>query len=93
MYIVMIIESFVVVGPVMAVPRIIILTILICMAILVTYYLSVLVVIITIVMLVLFMLSAAGSGTEYKCPHCNRTFTSARDQAGPARIAEAESNL
>jgi len=81
MYIVMIIESFVVVGPIMAVPRIIILTILMLMAVLVTYYLSVLVVIIAIVMLVLYMLSAAGS-SQYKCPHCGRTFTSSVGSSG-----------
>jgi len=75
MYIVMIIESFVVVGPIMAVPRIILLTILILMAILVTYYLSVLIAIIAVIMLVMFMLSAAASGTNYKCPHCSRTFS------------------
>ena len=81
MYIVMIIESFVVVGPIMAVPRIIILTILMLMAVLVTYYLSVLVVIIAIVMLVLYLLSAAGS-SQYKCPHCGRTFTSSVGSSG-----------
>jgi len=81
MYIVMIIESFVVVGPIMAVPRIIILTILMLMAVLVTYYLSVLVVIIAIVMLVLYMLSAAGS-SQYRCPHCGRTFTSSGGSSG-----------
>ena len=75
MYIVMIIESVIVVGPIMAIPRIIILTILMLMALLVTYYLSVLVVIVAIVMLVLFILSAAASNTKYKCPHCYRTFT------------------
>ncbi|MEI7491479.1 MAG: LamG-like jellyroll fold domain-containing protein [Bacteroidota bacterium] len=82
LYIVMIIESFVVVGPIMAVPRIIILTILIFMAILVTYYLSVLVVIVAIVMLVLYALSAAASNSEYRCPHCNRTFTSSAGSSG-----------
>jgi hypothetical protein len=82
MYIVMIIESFVVVGPVMAIPRVIILTILILMAVLVTYYLSVLVVIIAIVMLVLYILSAMGSGSQYKCPHCYRTFTSGPGSSG-----------
>lgn len=82
MYIVMIIESFVVVGPIMAIPRIIILTILILMAILVTYYLSVLVVIVAIVMLVLYAISAAASSSEYKCPHCGRTFTSSAGSSG-----------
>jgi len=82
MYIVMIIESIIVVGPLMAIPRVIILTILMLMALLVTYYLSVLVLIIAIVMLVLFMLSAAGSGTQYKCPHCHRTFSSSPGSSG-----------
>jgi hypothetical protein len=82
MYIVMIIESVVVVGPLMAIPRVIILTLLMLMALLVTYYLSVLVLIIAIVMLVLFMLSAVGSGTQYRCPHCNRTFSSSPGSSG-----------
>jgi hypothetical protein len=81
MYLVMIIESVVVVGPVMAIPRVIILTILMLMALLVTYYLSVLVLIIAIVMLVLFMLSAAGSG-NYRCPHCGRSFSSSPGSSG-----------
>jgi hypothetical protein len=75
MYIVMIIESIVVVGPLMTIPRVIILTLLMIMAVLVTYYLSVLVLIIAVVMLVLFFLSAAASNTKYKCPYCSRTFT------------------
>jgi len=81
MYIVMIIESIVVVGPLMAIPRVIILTVLMLMALLVTYYLSVLVLIIAIVMLVLFMLSAAGSG-QYRCPHCGRSFSSSPGSSG-----------
>ncbi|MEI6883689.1 MAG: LamG-like jellyroll fold domain-containing protein [Bacteroidota bacterium] len=82
MYIVMIIESFVVVGPIMAIPRILILSILICMAILVTYYLSILIVIIAIVMLVLYIIAAGGSESKYKCPHCYRTFTSSAGSSG-----------
>ncbi|MCX6288048.1 MAG: LamG domain-containing protein [Bacteroidetes bacterium] len=82
MYIVMIIESIIVVGPLMAIPRVLILTILMLMALLVTYYLSVLVLIIAIVMLVLFILSSAASGSEYKCPHCNRKFTSSPGSSG-----------
>jgi hypothetical protein len=82
MYIVMIIESFVVVGPLMAVPRILLLTLLMLMALLVTYYLSVLVVIVALIMLILFIFSAAASNTEYKCPHCYRTFTSSSGKNG-----------
>jgi len=81
MYIVMLIESVVVVGPLMAIPRIFILTVLMLMAILVTYYLSVLILIIAIIMVVLFFLSAAGR-SEYKCPHCHRTFTSSAGSSG-----------
>ncbi len=82
MYLVMIIESVVLVGLWLAIIRVLILTLLIFMAIHVTFYLSVLLVIIAIVMLVLFFLSAAGSSSEYKCPHCYRTFTSSPGRDG-----------
>jgi len=82
MYLLMIVESVVLVGPWLAIIRVVILTLLIFMAVHVTFYLSVLLIIIAIVMIVLFFLSSAGSSGSYKCPHCYRTFTSSPGRSG-----------
>jgi hypothetical protein len=82
MYLVMILESFVLVGPWLAPLRVLILTLLIFMAVLVTFYLSVLLLIIAVVMLVLYMFAAGTSRSEYRCPHCYRSFTSTPGSSG-----------
>jgi hypothetical protein len=81
MFVVMVIESFVVVGPIMAVPRVIILSLLICMTVLVTYYLAIFIMIIVLIMLALYIFSSASSGS-YKCPYCGRTFSSSAGRSG-----------
>jgi hypothetical protein len=80
MYVVMVIESFVVVGPFMALPRVIILSILICMSVLVTYYLAIFLIFIVFIMVVLYAFSSASS--NYKCPYCGRTFSANAGRSG-----------
>jgi hypothetical protein len=82
MYLVMIVESVVLVGPWLTLLRVIILTLLIFMAVLVTFYLSVVLIIIAIVMVVGFFLASGRSSGEYKCPHCYRTFSSGPGRSG-----------
>jgi hypothetical protein len=69
-----IVESYVVTGPVIMWLRIILILILNCMSFLVSFYLAVVVTVIAIVMMILYAL--ASSKSNYKCPHCGGTFSS-----------------
>jgi hypothetical protein len=73
LYILMIVESFVVVGPWLALFRVVVLTLLIFLAIHATFFLSLALVVVLILRVVLAVVSW-GSRSEYRCPHCYRSF-------------------
>lgn len=80
MFLTMILESVVIAGPFLALPRILLLSILIFMTLIVVFYLSVIVIVVTIAMVILKGLSSGSS--NYRCPHCGRTFSASAGSSG-----------
>jgi hypothetical protein len=75
-----ILESYVVTGPAIMWLRIFILLLLNIMALVVSFYLALVVLIIFIVMIVLTVLASGRS--NYRCPHCGRSFSASGGSSG-----------
>lgn len=76
----MILESYVVTGPVIMWLRLLILLILNIMAFVVSIFLAFIVVIIIVVMIVLYLLASGKS--NYRCPHCGGSFSAGIGNSG-----------
>lgn len=72
--IMLIVESYTIAGPLGGTLRVVYLLLVNFVMLVVTFYLFILVLIILAVMFGLFLLSAAGSGTKYRCTRCGRIF-------------------
>jgi hypothetical protein len=75
MFVVMIIESAVIAGPVGGVMRVVYLIVMNLLSLVVTFYVFLLIMAIIAVIIGLYVLAAMGSGTRYRCTRCGRVFT------------------